>query len=122
MALDPLFQEIVEAHGAPKPRVSHPDIADGVRYIAAHEPDPRKEELLYEAADLLEWYETSGKTNERPIDCITVVFVCGDPAIFVGNQHIAKISRSSPEGEALAAWAKARWDAERGEGVEGLLA
>jgi hypothetical protein len=112
MGPHPIIQSILEAHGAPKSAV-RPDLADDVRHIAAHEPDPRKEDVLYEAADAL---EASGETATR--DRIKVVFVCGDPAIFIGNQHIAKVARSSPEGEALTAWAKARWDAERGEGVE----
>ena len=122
MGPHPTIQSILDAHGAPKPRVTHPDIADGVRYIAAHEPDPRKEALLYEAAELLEWYETPDNRAEQPSDSISVVFVCGDPAIFIRGKQIAKVARSTPEGEALATWAKARWDDERGEGREQVSA
>jgi 5,10-methenyltetrahydromethanopterin hydrogenase len=52
--VEPLIQSILEAHGAPKPLTVRPDLADDIRHIAAHEPDPRKEQVLYEAAEALE--------------------------------------------------------------------
>lgn len=101
------------------------DLADDVSYIAAHEPDPRKEEVLYEAAEALERYAISGGSAQQlsvsAADRLTVVFVCGEPTIFIGGKQIAKFGCLTDEGKTVAAWAKARWNAERGEGVEGAL-
>jgi hypothetical protein len=93
-----------------------PDLADDLSFIAAHENDPRKEDVIYEAAEAIEALLTA------PDDRLSVVFVCGDPTIFISGKQVAKVGGSTPEGLALTAWARARWDAERGEGVEGHIA
>jgi hypothetical protein len=67
----PTMRAILEAHGAPKPVAIRTDLADDVSYIAAHESDPRKEEVLYEAAEALERYEASGQNETDPSIRIT---------------------------------------------------